>query len=230
LAEERDFRDSVRQPGLAGALSDVLAGGVADPDVESASVWPVEEPDPASGFDSSPRRRRSTVVTPAPSPAIMPEVIIKTVPGPETVVTKYKEKEGCKGGEGCPDCMDCHKMVKEIMEDMRCPPPVDCSKMTAGNAANAAAASSAANAAARAAMAKAASLPSPEALASYELMKQAMQAAADSRDYAQRAFARAQASKYAVDDLREDLWKAAAARAAELEKVRVVPPSVPIVF
>lgn len=213
------------QPGLAGALSDVLAGGIADTSVEAESVWPVEEPDPASGFDTSPRRRRTTL---APVTAKMttpePKVIIKTV----TVTAAPAEAKPAKACEDspnteCKECMDCHKMITDIMDGMKCPPAKDCTQIAAAN-------SNAAYASAAAAMAKAAELPSPEAVAASEIVKQAMKAAGDARDYAQRAYARSTEAKWSVSSLREDLWKAAAARAAELRRVRVVPPSVPNVF
>mmetsp|Transcript_62501 Transcript_62501/g.179267 ORF Transcript_62501/g.179267 Transcript_62501/m.179267 type:complete len:261 (+) Transcript_62501:154-936(+) len=194
---------------LSGALAGVLAGGSGDIDLTSGSVWPAEEPDPNSGYES-PFRRRRTAAPPAAagggaagdagSTKIVEKIVYVNGPGP--------------GGEPCPACAgmeaDC--------------PPSDCS----AEAASAAAAAAAANAAAQAAARAAAALPSSEALESQALAGAAADMARAGAESAMHALAEASAGLEAVVKLRSDLRSAASARASELDRVRVVPPTFPV--
>lgn len=221
---------SVKNNPLADALGDILAGGSASSNVASASVWPVEEVDPASGFTpfGNALPTAGPITTGEPVVIVKTEVVTVTVtvtgapsaPGTQ-IVTKTVEEEA--------DCTKvCDQLMGDILDNVKCPAPVDCAAVMAKEAAASAAASAAANVAAQAAMTAAAGMPSQAALDSQKLVNQALQAAAASRDYAQRAYAAATESKTAVTNLRSDLYTAAAARAAELNKVVVVPPSISV--
>jgi len=198
---------------LFGALAGVLAGGSGNVDLASGSVWPAEEPDPNSGYES-PFRRRRTAAPPeavgggtgggaggdAGSTKIVERIVYVNGPDP-------------KAGP-CPAC---------TAIDADCPPS-DCSA-AAVSAAEAAAAS---NAAAQAAARAAAALPSSEALESQKIAGASAEMARAGAESAMKALAEASAGLKAVVKLRSDLRDAASSRASELNRVRVVPPTFPI--
>lgn len=213
---------SAQPGGLAGALSDVLAGDNANTDLTASSVWPMEEPDPASGYESPFRRRRT-----AAPPEIIEREVIKEVPVEipgEIVEVPVPVPVLVPGGAATPaggcSCPPAAAVAAGPNVIVNCPLP-----SCAAQAAAAAAAAQAANMAAQAAMSAASGLPSKEALAANALAGHAVATAGQARDYAMRAHVAAQAAKHAVDQLRTDMTTAAAARAAELTKVQVVPPT-----
>lgn len=209
--------DTHRDPDLGALLDSAIAGAKEQKPI----VWPVEKPDPKSGYPD-PLGRDETSSGSDAKATFSSGSENKTSSGSEakTNSTPPCSMNPCSinqtsGTPGCPPC--------SMNPVARCPRP-DCSK----EAGQAAAAVDAANAAALKATQAAAALPSKEALEAHVLARYAISQSRTAVDTALRAKAEAESGAGAFKRLRRDLRFAASARAAALGNVEVKPPVMPM--